>query len=156
MSDAPSLDAPMEGTVAMAGAISSQNQTKKQKTHKKQHRWTEEKTLTFFKIVDIHRPFDAQYGTSAAAWEKTTKEYNSSINEEGALSVKAARDHYKSILKKHRETATRSEKASGIAEEVTGLTTVLDAAVEQDDSLIKMAEEVDKKKQKKVKILNLV
>ena len=48
------------------------------------------------------------------------------------------------------EDATQSGKASGIDEEVTELTAVLDAAVELDDSLQKAVEEIDKKKQTQV------
>ena len=118
--------------------------------YKRQHRWTNEKTLGFLKIVDIYRPFDSSYGMVTEAWEKTAKEYNSSINEADALSGKASREYYKSILMKHRKTTRKSKKASGISEEVTELTAALDAAVELDDSLTKAAEENDKKKQTQV------
>ena len=110
---------------------------KQQKPHKKQYIWNDERTLTFFKIVDIHRPFDSQHGKVTEAWEKTAKEYNGSINEPDALNGKTGRDYYKAVLKKHREATVRSNKASGVDEEVTELTTILDAAVELGDSLQK-------------------
>src|SRR3954469_19252260 len=110
----------------------------------------EERTITFFKIVDIHRPFDSNYGMLTEAWEKTANEYNSSINEPEALSGKAARDFYKTSLRKHREVTRNSQRASGILEETTELVLVLDAAVELDDSLTKAVEEGNKKKQNQV------
>lgn len=80
------------------------------------------------------------------AWLKVTTEYNSSISWPGAISEKTARDYYKATLKKHRVAATKSSRASGVHEEVTELTHILDSAVELEDSLQTAAEDLDKKK----------
>jgi hypothetical protein len=136
-------------TVAIEETL-PQTQSKEPKLQKKQHRWSNDRTLAFFKIVDILRPFAAQHGAVTETWEKTAKEYNRAINESDALSGKAAQDHYKKMLKKHREAAASSERDSGVHEEVTELTTILDSAVEMDDSLQKAAEENDKRKHEQV------
>src|SRR4051812_12360953 len=85
---------------------------KNPKVHKKQHRWTDEKTVIFFKIVDIHRPFDCNYGMLTEAWEKTANEYNKAINEPDALSGKVAWVYHKASLKKHCQATNISKKAS--------------------------------------------
>src|SRR4051812_11746443 len=63
--------------------------TKKQR--KERHVFTNERKLTFLKIVDLLRPFEAKYGTVTASWQKVAMEYNSVIQKEDALGSKSAK-----------------------------------------------------------------
>src|SRR4051812_226678 len=91
----------------------------------------------------------------ADAWEKTAKEYNNSVNTMSPINGRSAQEHYKVTLKKHRNTTAKSAKASGVDEDVTELTMILDDAVELEDSLVKASEEVDKLKQGQVSLILL-
>lgn len=121
---------------------------------RRQHRWNDQRTLSLVRIVMIYRPSEANHGSVTDSWDTIAKEYSSSIGELESITGRAARDHYKAILKKHRRDMEASARASGVDEDETELTVALDEAVEMEDSLAKASEEADKRKQSQVSFIH--
>ena len=100
--------------------LNSSEQTKgERKKHKEHHFWDDEKRLSFLRIIDLFRPFNAKFGTVTSSWIKVAAEYNKTIQKSNALSAKSAKLAYDEFLSAHRKDNKKSLAQSGIDEDYT-------------------------------------
>src|SRR5829696_6932443 len=71
----PDLPGPLANSSSLPANPPGTEAIKKQQ--KERHVFTNEQKLTFLKIVDLLRPFEAKYDTVIASWQKVAVEYNS-------------------------------------------------------------------------------